>query len=148
MEMRPTRVQRLFAQDWPMRLTLSAGALGMMAWAAPALLAALQPSFFSIAYFVFLMVVAALIGLIVASLAGGIFFLRPLYHWRGIKNGAPYQVGDEVLILAGFHRNRVARVYELWPERQQVRVDLGEKERRDVTDVFSYVEICRRSAAG
>jgi hypothetical protein len=144
--MSPTVVQRLFAHDWPMRITLVAGAIGMMAWTAPVVFPALRSSFLGMVWFLCLMIVAGLLGLIVAGILGGMFFLGPLYHWRAAKNGAPYQVGDTVLILAGAHRDRVARVYEVWSERGQVRVELGEEERRAVTDVFSYVAVCRHSA--
>ena len=58
-------------------------------------------------------------------------------------NGAPFHEGDMVRILTGPHRDRVCRIYALWSERGQVRVDLGESAAKDVTDVFSYVEICR-----
>jgi hypothetical protein len=40
----------------------------------------------------------------------------------------------------------VARIYELWKERGQVRVELGEAERNDVTDVYSETQVCRQRA--
>ena len=144
--MTPTVTQRLFAQDWLMRLTLLVGAVGMIAWTAPVLFPALRSSILGMVWFACLMIVAAILGVLGAGIFGGMFILGPLYRWRATKNGAPYRVGDEVLILAGAHRDRVARVYEVWSERGQVRVELSEEERRKVTDVFSYVAVCRRSA--
>ncbi|MBN1123871.1 MAG: hypothetical protein JXA82_02610 [Sedimentisphaerales bacterium] len=44
-------------------------------------------------------------------------------------------------ILRGAHRNKEVRVYDVWPERYQIRVELGEKEKAEVTDVFSYLSI-------
>ena len=48
-----------------------------------------------------------------------------------------------VLILAGSHRGRLVRVYEVWSERGQVRVDLDEQAKRDFQDIFSFLEVCR-----
>jgi len=118
----------------------------MIAWTAPALFPTLHSGILGMTWFLCLMIVAGVLGLIVAGIFGGILFLEPLYHWRAAKNGAPYRVGDEVLILAGAHRGRVARVYEVWSERGQVRADLGEQERQEVTDVFSEVAVCRPAA--
>src|SRR5947208_16767933 len=109
-KMRPTVTQRLFAQGWPRRITLLGGAFGMIAWTAPALFPTLHSGILGMTWFLCLMIVAGVLGLIVAGIFGGILFLEPLYHWRAAKNGAPYRVGDEVLILAGAHRGRVARV--------------------------------------
>ncbi|WP_020476038.1 hypothetical protein [Zavarzinella formosa] len=71
--------------------------------------------------------------------------LAPLYHSQGLANGAPYQIGDYVLILTRKHGGRVARVYAIWKERDQVRVDLGEDAKEKCEDVFSYYEILRES---
>jgi hypothetical protein len=144
--MPPTLTQRFFAQGWPWRITLLAGGIGMVAWTAPVLFPAYHSSILGIVWFVCLMIVAGVLGVIVAGVVGGMFILGPLYRWWATKNGAPYRVGDEVLILAGAHRGRSARVYEAWSDRGEVRVELGENERRDVTDVFSNVEVCRHSA--
>ena len=62
-------------------------------------------------------------------------------------NGAPFQVGDAVHILIGPYRNRVVRVYEVWPSRGQVRVELGEQAEKNVKDVFWNFEVCRERPA-
>lgn len=67
----------------------------------------------------------------------------PFYKLAAKMHGAPYQSGDWVRILRGPHRNRVVRVYEVWSERNEVRVELGEKEREDVKDVFGYLSVRR-----
>ena len=62
-------------------------------------------------------------------------------------NGAPFHNGDMVHILVGKHRGKIARVYEIWEERKEVRVDIGEQAKKDVEDVYSYTEVCRESSA-
>ena len=57
--------------------------------------------------------------------------------------GWPFKVGDEVFILSGKEINRVARIYEIWHERGQVRVDLGAEAKNSVEDVFCAVAVCR-----
>lgn len=58
-------------------------------------------------------------------------------------NGAPFQIGETVQILTKRHRDRLAWVYEVRPDRKQVRVDLGVEEKNARTDVFHYTEVCR-----
>ena len=62
-------------------------------------------------------------------------------------NGAPFHDGDMVHILAGKHRGKIVRVYKIWEERKEVRVDIGEQAKKDVEDVYSYTEVCRESSA-
>lgn len=57
--------------------------------------------------------------------------------------GWPFQVGDEVWILSGMHANTIARIYEIWDERGQVRLDLGEEAKNKVEDVYCAVAVCR-----
>ena len=74
--------------------------------------------------------------------------LGPLYEVRARVNGAPFRVGDEVQILIGEHRGTVAKVYEVWAERRQVRAELGELARKDVRDVFGETSVMRVASAG
>ena len=115
----------------------------MMAWSARTLLATFRPTFLGIVWSVCLMIAAGLLGFLVAAVAVAIF-LPPVYRWRGVKNGAPYAIGDEVQILAGPHQGRLVRVYEVSWDRLYVRVELGDQERRQLTDGFSNVQVCRR----
>ncbi len=74
----------------------------------------------------------------------GALFLSPLVCAVAARiNGSPFREGDLVHILVGPYRDRVGRVYELWPSRNQARVEIDEKAKKDVTDVFAYNEICR-----
>jgi hypothetical protein len=60
-----------------------------------------------------------------------------------IFNGYFLRKDDWVRILVGPYRGRVFRVYEVWAQRGQVRVEIDEQSRKEVTDVFSEAEICR-----
>jgi hypothetical protein len=70
----------------------------------------------------------------------------PLYHWRGLLNGAPYQVGDPVRILAGRYQGRIGRVVHTWPENNIIDVELGGEEGKPVTDQFGTFEVARERA--
>lgn len=62
----------------------------------------------------------------------------------GKINGSPFHEGDLVHVLVGPYRDRVGRIYEMWPSRNQVRVEIDEQAKKDVTDVFGYNEaVCR-----
>ena len=142
--MEPTRKQRFYAANWPGRIWLSAGVLvGMVGLAVlygPAAGPLSQPS--NVAWLLYYLALAGLLGLFTAGFFG-IFVLGPLYYGQSIENGAPYQPGDHVRILTGPHRDQVVEVYEVWEERGQIRVRLGDREARDCTDVFGLVEVCR-----
>ncbi len=95
------------------------------------------------------------LGIVLAALLIGFFsvfiigwpILGPIAHYRSLINGAPFHKGDLVHILVGPHRDRVVRVYEVWESRGQARVELGEKERQEVRDVFSDLKICKEQDA-
>lgn len=57
------------------------------------------------------------------------------------RNGAPFREGDVVRILRGPHKQKVVPIYDVWIERDQVRVNLGEKEKNEMSDVFSLLSI-------
>ena len=136
--MRPTLLQRFFAYSGPFWLAAGIGAV-VVAWMVFPLM---QTSLTGFTLSLLLVGVGAALGFFLA-LFPGCFVLGPLMHWAAERNGAPYSVGDEVLILRGKHRGQVRRVYEVWRERGQVRVQLGESERAAVTDVFWELEVCR-----
>lgn len=77
----------------------------------------------------------ALLGILVP---GRVFY--PLVSWLA---GAPFSVGDRVMILRGPRKCRVAEVYEVWESRGQVRLSLSKEESGDVADVFSENEVYR-----
>jgi hypothetical protein len=70
-------------------------------------------------------------------------FLKVVWHIRVWINGGPFHKDDYVQVIAGAHAGKIAAVYEEWPSRNQVRVDLGESEWTEVKDVFSYVQLCK-----
>ena len=79
-----------------------------------------------------------------AAFVASVFVLWPFAgRLVGRFNGAPFEVGQVVCILVGPNRDRTARVYDVWSERGQVRVELGETEKATCKDVFGYWEICR-----
>ena len=93
----------------------------------------------------------AVVATLGASALGAIFgmlFLWPLIVVIcSFLNGQPFREGDWVRILVGPHRDRVVRVYQVWKERDEVLVELGEQEAKDVKDVFWNVEVCRERDA-
>jgi hypothetical protein len=144
--MAPTRLQRFFADDWPGLIWIWTWTVCVVALFALGILPGFRFDLKGTLYFALLMVAAILL----AAITGGIFFgifVVPFYRWQGARNGAPFRVGDEVMILSRRHRGRVTRVYEVWEGRHQVRVELGEDAKKAVTDVLSYVEVCRCTSA-
>jgi hypothetical protein len=82
---------------------------------------------------------AGLIGLVL----GVIFIWGSLSHVAARIQGWPFKVGEEVVILLGKHKNSVTRIYEIWDERGQVRVDLGKELKESINDVYCAVAVCR-----
>jgi hypothetical protein len=78
----------------------------------------------------------------------GILFIWPItFRIARALQGAPFRIGDHVWILVGKHKGTLTRVYEVWNERGQVRVELGADDHEAVTDVFCVVAICRDRVA-
>jgi hypothetical protein len=130
--MTPTRAQIFYARNWPLRLWIS-------------IVPVVLGTIFARTYGLKLHMVREprawgplalcwLLGLLVSALTGW-FILGPMYYARGITNGAPYQAGDEVLILAGRNRGRIVRVAEVLEARDQVRVEGG--------DLYGHAQVCR-----
>lgn len=74
---------------------------------------------------------------------GMAFIWKILGRLAARVQGWPFQVGDEVWILSGVHANVTARIYAVWDERGQVKLDLGEDAKNQVADVFCAVTVCR-----
>ncbi|MBX9738154.1 MAG: KOW motif-containing protein, partial [Phycisphaerales bacterium] len=141
--MRPTLLQRFFASDWFLRVWTGLGALTALVVA----IGFWQPDFNSLtdSWQILLALVilpCSLLAGYALSLFPGCFVLGPLCGVRVSVNGGPFEVGDRVLILAGPHRDRVCRVYSMW-QGEQVRVELGEKEKFDFSDVFPQWALLR-----
>lgn len=142
--MHPSRRQVWIANNWPLRILLLITTLGSLLSVGIFYLSAigLPTTIAEVGTFVGYLAVAAALGYLVGGLLS-LFILGPVYYGQGLDNGAPYQPGDQVRLLSGRHRGRVVTVYEVWSERGQVRVDLGDVERSAVKDVFGHVEVCR-----
>jgi len=74
----------------------------------------------------------------------GTIFLGILLHepFRRIQ-GAPFKIGDQVMILRGSRKGKVTEVYEIWYPRTQVRVRLTEDEAISVADVYSDYDLMK-----
>ena len=83
----------------------------------------------------------ALIGFIAAA-----FFIGPTQRRRGEING-PFQVGDLARILVKPHRDKVARVCEVWPQQQLARLEVGHETRRYGEDTFGWYQLVREGDA-
>jgi hypothetical protein len=144
MELAASTSQKFFAGNWPLRILLILGPIVAVGWTTSLVLPGMTLTLISIVWFSFLTLVAALLGFMAAVLVAG-YILHPLYYVAAGLNGAPYTIGEHVIILAPRHRGKVVKIYEIWGERQEVRVELTDLEREKCTDVFSYFEVCRHT---
>ncbi|MBN1788395.1 MAG: hypothetical protein JW806_08370 [Sedimentisphaerales bacterium] len=129
--MKPSKLQILFAKRWPW---------GIAFWICPLLIGT---GFATYLY-------TSKGGLISAVLTGAVvgvsisyFSLHSFYLLRAKINGAPFYKDDTVYILIGEYQGQVAKVYEVWNDRKDVCVDLGEQAKNELKDIFSFNEICR-----
>jgi urea transporter len=133
--LKPSFLQKIFA-------SMAAWVIGFFVIAVgTALFIAIQAFPMQGAMFV-LVITGAIVGLVVSVL-----FVKILRHVRVRINGGPFHKGDFVQVIAGPHAGRIATVYEEWPSRNQVRVDLGESECKEAKDVFSYVQLLKVKSA-
>ena len=142
--MKPTYTQYIFAMDWPLKAFLGLAALLGVVVA----VITCQPSMamfhdwqYLLLFIVCIVGTPILFFFAAAPIAAIVLF--PLYQIRAHRNGAPFQIGDQVRILAGPHRDRLVQVYAVWEERHQVRVELDGPAKAEFKDVFGYNEICR-----
>lgn len=142
---RPTFFQRLFTDNRPLYFVMTCGVLIMLGWAGSILIPVLTLSIWGIVKFIGLMLIAAALGFMLGVFPGGML-IGILLLWIEHRNGAPFAPGDEVIILSKRFPGRVTRIHAVWAERRQVRVELGDDERENVTDVFFYTDICRTKA--
>ncbi len=131
---KPSLLQRFFARDGVWLI----GFFGV-AVVVDLVLAIQAPGWGAMLTLVFL---GAMIGFVVSWI-----FFKVLRHIRVWINGGPFHKGDLVQVIAGAHAGRIAVVYEEWPSRNQVRIDLGESEWAEVKDVFSYVQLLKVKSA-
>jgi hypothetical protein len=146
--MKPSLIQYISARDWPLKVYFSL-------WATFGVVVALtlcQPTLtlFSDWKYFLLFAVSVLLApalFFFLSLLFAVIFVVPFYRIADRINGAPFRIGDHVRILSGPHQGRLVKIYELWESRQQIRVDLDPNARKEVTDIFSYIEVCRDARA-
>ncbi len=142
----PTRWQYFVAQGWIPRIWVS---LHVVAGGVCAYRAA-DPSIEMMGE---LGPLLATLGMVGVGLILG-FFLSLLTAWpvlgpfyAGLESRyGPYAVGDSVQILVGPHRGRNVRVYDVWASRRQLRVELDDAAREQVTDVFWFEQVLRVDA--
>jgi len=138
-----SKLRYLIAHGW----TLSTWGTGLLlavfvGWSCAPTFALLLTASFSV-FFVAAVLVAVPLGWVL-----GAIFLWPFVITIGGKiNGAPFHDGDLVRILVGPHRDYIVRVYSVWTERNQVRVEIDEQSVKDVKDVFMLTEVCREKVA-
>lgn len=134
--MKPTKWQYLFAQQWPSQVVLLGGPILFAA----GVVRSINPTsndlkdWSSFTWLLATILISLSLGWFFALIAGGCT-LGPFYEYRGNKNGAPFEIGDRVRILAGPHRDRIALVYALW-QHGSVRLEIGDNEREELNDIF------------
>ena len=79
----------------------------------------------------------------IGYIIGVVFIWMLLGRIAARIQGWPFVVGEEVMILAGKHKGRIAKIYEVWEPRGQVRLELGEQEKESVNDVYCAVVVTR-----
>jgi hypothetical protein len=141
-------IQYCLARNWPMKIYFLAAAL-LGEWF---VLTECQPSAALLHDWEYLlMFVPTIVLMPVLCCAFAVvpapLILVPIFRLGAKLNGAPFHVGDPVRILVGPHRNHLTRIYEIWDERREVRVELDPQARESVKDVFEFTQVCRENAA-
>jgi hypothetical protein len=141
--MKPTRLQYFFASPWPSWMWFTVIPLGFAFAMGRICTSFLDPlaGWGEFVHFAWYVAIALLLGFFLALFPGW-FVIGPLYYDRELKNGGPFKVGDTVQILSGPHKNRITQVYATW-QGNSLRVELGEKEKKEFTDIFSPAELLR-----
>ncbi|NLW84015.1 MAG: hypothetical protein GXY41_06385 [Phycisphaerae bacterium] len=86
-------------------------------------------------------VVLVLIAIPLGWILGAIIIWPFAYRICAFVNGAPLIEGDMVQVLVGQFKNQRGAVYEVWRERLEVRINLGNEAKEKVEDVFSFHEV-------
>jgi hypothetical protein len=69
--------------------------------------------------------------------------LKTLGRFRMRKNGGPFRKGELVQVIGGSRGGTVTTVYEEWPTKNRVRVDVGEEAAKAGKDIYSHLQLCR-----
>ncbi len=131
---KPSIIQIIFAKKW---------LWGLAFWGFPVIIGVVILMPFFSKFDEFLDFVIAFISVAAIAVFSNIILSFGLFEKIAKINGAPFCEGDMVYIIAGKHKGKTVSVYEIWKDRKQVRVDLGEQAKKDVKDVYSYIEVCR-----
>ena len=78
--------------------------------------------------------------------AAASFAIGSVQRRRGEING-PFRVDDLARILVKPHRDRVARVCEVWPELLTARLEVGHETRMFGEDTFGWHQLTREGDA-
>ncbi len=89
------------------------------------------------------LLLAVVIAFPLGAILGALFIWPFVFHLCTFVQGGPFKRGARVRVLVGSHRDTVTTVYDTWPSRNQVRVELGEDARKTVKDVFDVVQVCK-----
>lgn len=136
----PTKIQYFFAKDWPLKIwRIICILVGMAILAYRLFVTGAWLNTYTLIFSAGLILLAGIVGFFVSLIFS--FILLPIYSLGARLNGAPFRENDEVQIIVGPHQGKSAKIYEIWSERKQVRVYLGEEEKETVNDVFSYTKI-------
>ena len=139
--MKPNRLQYVLARGFILSTRGSAlGLVGFVSWQ-------LLPALSLIPQLPFSFWLCFLLAIVITLPLGWILGGMLIWPWVAVAasklNGAPFREGERVRVLIAPHRDRVLEVYAVWQDRHQVRAWLDEQHNNDVTDVFSYHEVCR-----
>jgi hypothetical protein len=143
MTTKPTRFQYFLAESWLVLIWQWGWPVLITVWtfASVGLPLSALSDMRSIAGVLILGAIAFALGFFLAVPTGWVI-LGVYFYSRGIKNGAPYEPGDLVRVLAGPFRDTIAPVYAKWKD-FAVRVDLGPSAKQTGADCFCWYQIMR-----
>jgi hypothetical protein len=136
-------MQRFVAEDWPFKIwfALVAGiwllvnVLYLWPYASPI------NDLWAVLLFVSTSAVSCIIMFGIDLILGSLL-LSPIYMFQATRNGAPFEPGDVVCILAGRAKGRSVKVYSTW-QGNSVRVELGDAERESFQDIYGAHQLQR-----
>src|SRR5688572_26025999 len=139
-------LQTFGAEDWPQRIWYSLAAAACLAyllshvWSDWRTLTSWKPLLVFLGLAVASFIVAWGAAVVLAPVV-----IAPIYLFQASRNGAPFQPGDEVRILAGPAKGRIVRVYSRW-QGNSVRVDLSDAARESLKDIYGAHQLQRVEA--
>jgi hypothetical protein len=142
--MRASRLQYFMASWWPLGAILGLGAVAgaSIPWVVPEFLPSSPISVRAVAsgaaWTLMLSLGGVLCALVLASM-----ILPSLYDWVERRNGAPFRVGDEVVILTGHYRDTVTSVVQVGGQGGSVRVALSPEAAQSFKDWFGRGQLLR-----